>query len=140
MTTLHDRITSDPSLNSFVEARDLDAITVALNTNPTKSIQSRYITMRTIVSECSDADAIISALLAATQYSPALSEMLSFLRSDSGMDIGHPNAQARLDAMATAGLVTTDQATELKNLALLPDVVTRLDVANALYNPDGSLK
>lgn len=138
--SIRDRILNSPELQAARSARDLDALAAGLNAQGVTAVQSRFVTMRTIVAECADADAIIRALNTAAPSSPALTEMLAFLRSDSGMDIGHPNAQARVDALAAASALTQPQATEIKNLALLPVVVTRGQVADGMYNPDGTEK
>lgn len=46
--------------------------------------------------------------------------MLKFLTQDSGLDVGQSETQGCIDAMAVAGVLTTDEATALKGMALLP--------------------
>lgn len=140
MSTIRDRIINSPELQAVRAVRDLDALAAGLNVQGVTATQSRFVNMRTIVAECADADAIIRALDAAAPASTALTEMLGFLRSDSGMDIGHPNAQARVDALVRAGALTAAQAAEVKGLALLPVIVTRDEVEAAIFNPDGTEK
>ncbi len=138
--TLRDRIINSPELQAARAARDLDALAAGLNAQGVTAIQSRFVNMRTIVAELADADNIIKALNTAAPASPALTEMLNFLRSDTGMDIGHPNAQARVDALVAATALTTAQGTTLKALALMPAIAIRADVEAAMYNPDGTEK
>lgn len=127
-------------LAPLVAARDLDGLAAALNESPSLSVQARFVTMRTIVAECEDADGIITALTSAASLSPSVAEMLRFLRSDSGMDVGHPNTQAKLGELATRGAFTAAQAQAMQSLALQPDTVTRDQVNEAMYNPDGTAK
>lgn len=138
--TLRDRILARPDLQGALQARDFDTLAAGLNAQAPLVVQSRFVTMRTVVSECDDANSIITALTAAAAQLPVVAEMLRFLRSDSGMDVGHPRTQAQLDEMAQAGLLTTTQAQALKALALQPDTVTPAQVCDALFNPDGTAK
>jgi hypothetical protein len=140
MSEIRDRILASPELQAARAARDLDALTAGLNAQGVTAIQSRFVNMRTIVAELSDADNIIKALSAAAPSSPALGEMMNFLRSDTGMDIGHPNAQARVDALLTATAITSAQGAAIKNMALQPIIVTRDQVGITMYNPDGTEK
>lgn len=137
---IRDRIINSPELQASRTARDLDAMAAGLNAQGVTAIQSRFVNMRTVVAELTDADNIIKSLTTAAPSSPALTEMLNFLRSDTGMDIGHPNAQTRVDALVTATALTASQGVALKNLALLPVIVSRADVNAAMYNPDGTEK
>lgn len=127
-------------LQPALQARDFIALADGLNAQAPLVVQSRFVTMRTVVSECDDANGIITALTAAAAQLPVVAEMLTFLRSDSGMDVGHPRTQAQLDAMAQAGLLSAAQAQALKALALQPELVTPAQVCDALFNPDGSAK
>lgn len=140
MTGIRERVLSRPDLQPALQVRDFDTLAAGLNEQAPLVSQSRFVTMRTIVSECDDANGIITALTAAAAQLPVVAEMLTFLRSDSGMDVGHPRTQAQLDAMAQGGMLTTAQAQELKALALQPDTVTPAQVCEELFNPDGSAK
>jgi hypothetical protein len=140
MISIRDRIIGSPELQDARAARDLDALAAGLNAQGVSAVQSRFVTMRTVTAECSDADGIITALTGAAAISPSVAEMLGFLRDDTGMDVGHPNTQAKINAMAGAGALTQAQANQIKALALLPVVVTRADVEAAMYNPDGTEK
>lgn len=138
--TIRDRILARADLAPLVAARDLDGLAARLNASAPLVVQSRFVTMRTIVAECDDANGVITALTAAAASVPVVAEMLTFLRSDSGMDVGHARTQVQLDGMAQAGLLTAVQAQALKGLALQPELVTRDQVNDAMYNPDGTSK
>lgn len=134
------RILARADLADLRAARDLDGLAAALNAEGATSVQSRFVTMRTIVAECDNADTIVAALVATAPAVPTVGEMLNFLRSDSGMDVGHPKTQGRIDALAQAGALTAEQAQQLKVLALQPVVVTRDQVKDAMFNDDGTEK
>jgi hypothetical protein len=138
--SIKDRIINSPELQEARKARDLDALAAGLNAQGIKEVCSRFVTMRTITSECSDADAIINELASAAKVSVSVAEMLGFLRSDSGMDVGHPNTQEKIDALVSLGALTEPYGDEMKNLALQPVVVTRDQVEAAMFNPDGTEK
>jgi len=138
--SIKDRIINSPELQSARKTRDLDALTAGLNAQTVMETQSRFVTMRTITAECSDADAIINELTAASKMSVSVAEMLGFLRSDSGMDVGHANTQAKIDVLVQLGALTEPYGDEMKNLALQPVVVSREQVDAAMFNPDGTEK
>jgi hypothetical protein len=83
--------------------------------------------------------AILSALKAAVAL-PAVEWALNFLGKDSGIDIGNQVTQGMVDQLAAGGVLTADQAEQLKALALQADVVTQEQVATEMYNPDGTEK
>jgi hypothetical protein len=56
------------------------------------------------------------------------------------LNIGSPATQAQLDALAAGGVFPQVVADALKALALAPDVVTPQQVAEEMFNPDGSKK
>src|SRR5438874_2109825 len=138
--SIKDRIINSPELQEARTKCNLDDLASGLNAQGITAVQSRFVTMRTITAECEDADVLIGALMKAATVSPSVAEMLLFLRSDSGMDVGHPNTQTKIDALATNGLFTQAQADEFKNLALLPVVVTRDQVEADMFNKNGTEK
>lgn len=141
MATIRERIIASPELQAARAARDLDALAAGLNAQGVTEIGSRFVNMRTIAAECgADADAMIAAITAAAPASPALTEMLCFMRRDSGIDVGLDGTRARIDELLVAGAFTPEQADRFKALALRPLVVTRADVEAAMYNPDGTEK
>lgn len=99
-----------------------DDIAAILNDNRFTAIQERYVTARTVLSElgATTGATILDKLEAAGASSSPVRWMLKFLAQDSGVDIGHANTQGCIDALVIAGVLTTDEATALKNMALLP--------------------
>jgi len=65
-----------------------------------------------------------------------LRRQLSFLGSD-GLDFGAPALRSMLDHFAQMGILTADEVTRLKALAVVPDVVTHAQVGEALLHMGG---
>ncbi|MFC5548190.1 hypothetical protein [Massilia aerilata] len=56
------------------------------------------------------------------------------------LKVGSPVAQGAIRAFATANVITQSQADALCALGVEPDPLTAQDVADALFNPDGTEK
>lgn len=54
--------------------------------------------------------------------------------------VGSPVAQGAIRSFAAAGVISAEDADKLCALGQEPDPLSRLDVAEALFNPDGSEK
>jgi hypothetical protein len=142
MLTIRERILAATALGPARAARDLDALTAGLNAAAPMALQERYVTARTILSECVDGGSILAALDGAAASNAAVRYAVKFLGQDGGLNVGDPITQAMLDQLATGAVavLTQEQATQVKNLAKLPQLVDRLQVEAAMYNPDGSEK
>lgn len=139
MTSIRDRILARPDLADAHAARDLDAMAAGLNAQPETALQTRYITARTILSECGAGESILAALDVAASASTAVKYAVRFLGQESGLNVGDPVTLAMLEGMVPQ-VLTQEQADQVRALAMLPVYVTRLDVEAALYNPDGTVK
>lgn len=135
-----DRILARRDLDGLRAARDLDGLAAALNAEGVKAPTTRYVTTRTILDECEEGRATVSAIRSAAGANSTVDEALHFLRDDSGFDVGHPRTQEMVRELQTAGIFTQSQADQLCAMGLLPVVVDRLQVEAALFNPDGSEK
>ena len=142
MPTIRERILATPALGPARAARDLDALAAGLNAAAPMALQERYVTARTILSECADGANILAALDGAAASNAAVHYAVKFLGQDSGLNVGDPVTQAMLDHLATdvMAVLTKDQAAQVKNLAMLPQLVDRLQVEAAMFHPDGSEK
>lgn len=142
MGTIHDRILARRDLDALRVAKDLDGLAAALNAEGLTSLQTRYITMRTISAEFSPADArlIIAAVSAASAADVLASEAIGFLRKDSGFDIADPGTQAYIDEMVTSGALSAELGERFKAMGLAPLRVDRLEVEADLFEPDGTEK
>ncbi|QOY96337.1 hypothetical protein IM543_11245 [Massilia sp. UMI-21] len=138
--SIRDRILARPELADLRAARDLDGLAAALNASAPLVSKQRFITARAVLTQCQDGAAILTALETAAPQNVAVAYALRFLGQDAGLDIGDPGAHALLDQLALAGILSEAHIEQLKALARKPDLVTRLDVETAMYNPDGTEK
>lgn len=85
--------------------------------------------------------AILDKLDAASASVSEIKWAMSFLKTDSGIDVGHTNTQAMLDALAASSVLTSTEAALIKSMAVQPasraevlgfDYVREADVRNAL--------
>lgn len=141
---LREEILGREDCTMAVAARDIATIAKLVSAGRTAT-QTRYVTGRTILAECAQGGAILDGLEAASldtakPYATSTKWALKFLEQDSGLNVGDPVTQGLLDILVMDGHLTAEQATELKNLAILPAPVTPQQVADALYHADGSTK
>jgi len=140
MSTIRDRILARRYLDELRAARDLDGLAAALNAEPEMTVQQRFVTARAVMAGCPDGNAILDALDAAAPQNSAVRRAVTFLQQEAGLDIGDSYTQHMIDELARINVLTTDQASQLKALALKPVYVGRLEIEAALYNPDGTEK
>lgn len=139
---LRDEILARADCAAAVAARDLDAIAAIVSAGRS-AVRSRFVTARTILSECGAIGPSILDALEAVAASPggsAVKWAVRFLSQDSGLDVGNPVTQYMIGQLAAGGALTAAQATALTGLASLSAPVSRAEVEAALFNPDGSAK
>lgn len=137
-------------LAPFVASGNDSAIADALNAKRGSTmLRSRLMSARGVLGDYPDGPAAGAAVLdkleAASASIPAVKWVMSFLKAE-GIDIGSPATQGMLDQLAAGGVLTTDEATKLKALGLMPAsraeilgaTITITDVARALRNDDGT--
>jgi hypothetical protein len=141
MATIRDRILARAELDVLRAARDITALAAALNAEvpPVMVAKQNFITARAVMAFCVDGVAILTALQSAAA-NPAVGWALQFLGQEAGLDIGDPYTQAMVTQLAAAGVLSADQAEQLKALSLVPVVVTQEQVSTEMYNPDGTEK
>lgn len=118
---LRAEIDTGPLASELVGKSD-DDVAAILNDKQFTATKERYVTTRTVLAElgATIGAAILDKLEAAATQSSPVKWMLKFLTQDSGLDVGQSETQGCIDALAIAGVLTTDEATALKNMALLP--------------------
>lgn len=137
--TLRDEILADQACTAAITARDCNEI-ARIHSIGRTAVQSRFVTARTVLAECgANGASLLDKLDAAAGSNSAVKWAMVFLRQDSGLDVGHSNTQALLQGMVPSVLAQSE-SDQLKNLALLPAPVSAPQVADALYNADGSAK
>lgn len=148
-TEIRAAIVADPAVLALVP--DTGAIAAALSAGRTK-VQPRMITERRIIAALGlvDGDAFLTALegVGSTTlpdahplkpYQKGLARVITWLKTDEGLDVGDPLAQQMLTVLGAAGVVNEAHATVIKALALVADPVSELDVRRALFADDGTL-
>jgi len=103
-----------------------DEIAAILNAPRFSMIRSRFVTVRTMLAELPGTGAIVTKLDTAAESIPEVREALRYLRGETGIDIGHPGTIAQLDALAAGEVLTLEEATGLKSMALQP--ASRADI------------
>lgn len=118
---LRAEIDTGPLASELVGKSD-DDVAAILNDKQFTAIQERYVTARTVLAElgATVGATILDKLEAAATQSSPVKWMLKFLTQDSGLDVGQSETQGCIDALAMTGVLTSDEATALKNMALLP--------------------
>lgn len=141
--SLKDEILARQDCAAAVAARDITQIAQIVSNGRTAT-QSRFVTARTVLAECSGGAAILDALTAAASsaqpYASAVGWAMKFLAQDSGLDVGNPVTQGLIDQLVLAGALQAAQGSALKAMAVMPAPVSQSDVAEALYNADGTQK
>ena len=124
MSVLGDEITNDPTGKGYAAfLPDQPGRVVELLNDQTETmVKTRMITARGILSDYpggpAAAAAVLDKLKAATPSISALNWAFGFLTESEGLDIGNAATQAMLDTLATAAVITTTEAANLKALAL----------------------
>ncbi len=139
---LRNEILARADCASFVEARDIDAI-AALVSVDRKAVQTRFANARTVLAECGLlGPEILDALqvAAAAPGKSAVKWALAFISQEAGLDVGHPATRYMVQQLIDDKSLSPEQGAALLNLANLPAPVSRNDVADALFNPDGTAK
>ncbi len=110
------------TLAPLVAAGSDSAIADLLNSPNELAPASRMISARAVLAEYPDgpiqAAVVLDKLESAAVTVPALRWIMTFLKADSGIDIGHKATRDMLDQLSIGGVITADEATKLKSLAL----------------------
>lgn len=92
-----------------------------LNAPTRTGVVSTFVNARTVLFTLGQAGAaILDALEAAAPNISAVKWMLPFIKSDAGVDVGSPAAQAIVDALMAGGILTSTQGNALKAMSLQP--------------------
>lgn len=136
---LHDEIHSRTDCAAALAAKDCQAIAATLSMGRTAT-QSRFVTARTILSECGAiGPSILDSLEAIAASNSAVKWAVRFLGQDSGLDVGNPVTQYMIDQLVIGGM-PADQGAALKAMAIQSAPVTAQQVAAAVFNDDGTEK
>lgn len=138
--TLREEILSRPDCADALARRDCGELAALLSVGRTKVID--YSIGYGTVLEALGADngaKFLDQLTALAETSSPVKWALKLL--DRGeLNIGAAETRGQLDALAAGGVMPQAVADALKGLAMGPDIVTAEQVADAMFNADGSLK
>lgn len=148
MATIRERILARPDLDAMRASRDITGLAAALNAQPPQVVRSRMLTERGIVASYglgADAgaaflDKLDTIAASGAAGTAALKRMMKYLYGDEGIDIGDSATRDKLDAMVGSFGITQQEVDAIKAMAMAPLLVTQEQVAEELYNPDGSEK
>lgn len=110
----------------FVGLSDNDVAGRLNDTSLLRSVQSRFVSARTIIAEIANGSEILDKLEAVSANISAVKWAMSYLKGESGIDIGHPGTISQIDGLVAGAVLTNEEGEALKNMALLP--VSRADV------------
>lgn len=90
------------------------------------------------------ADALLSKLeaFASTTHPMAsiVRRALKFLAQPEGLDVGSPATQGLLDALGAGGVLTEQEVSGIKAMALADAPVPEFDIRRAIFADDGTLR
>ena len=145
---IRDAVNASPELLALAEAPEADVSLIAtiLSAGRTK-MASLLISERGILERYAAgplaADTVLTKLEAfsATAHPMAsiVKRAMKFLAQPEGLDVGSPATQSLIDALAAGGVITADEATNLKNIAAVPDAINGFQVQQAIFAEDGTL-
>jgi hypothetical protein len=147
---LREDILNRPDLAEAVAARDCETLAAAMSVGRIRAV-SHEVGERGILDALGpiQGDAFLSALeniKTAADLPPPLQPCFGAIRrgvawlKTSGLDVGAPTTRLLLDGLAGAGVLPQADVNKVKALAERPDSVGVREVAEALFNDDGSAK
>lgn len=130
MTTLSDELANDPMGLGYAQwlPNSPGMVVQLINAPSFAMVKSLMMSERGILAQYPDgpvaADAVLTKLDTFAQTQQALASVvrraLRFLGDPEGIDMGSPATQSMLDAVQQAGVLTADETTKLKALAMQP--------------------
>jgi hypothetical protein len=140
MATIKERILARADLAEAMSRRDTEALAAGLNEQPEFARGECWVDALGIINRCTHGKSILRKLKAGAAVD-AIVEVAWNALNGKGLDFGADSTLASIDEMAPALDFTVDEAEDLRALApLCPVYVSRLDIADAMFNDDGSLK
>jgi len=138
--TLHDEILSRPDCADALARRDCGELAALLSVGRTKVVDLNigYGTVLEVLGAESGAAFLDSLTTLAATSSPVKWALKLLDRGE--LNIGAAATRGQLDALAAGGVMPKAVADALKGLAMGPDIVTAEQVADAMFNEDGSAK
>lgn len=133
---LRAQVRSDPACAAPLAARDIDALTAILSAGRTRPSQTE-IGNGTIIDTIGLTDG--TALLDAIHAQPAYKYVIPLLEQGR-LKVGSGVVREALVELVAGNVLTQSDADALYALGVEPDLLSRQDVCDALFNPDGTEK
>jgi hypothetical protein len=140
MSTIRDRILARRDLDALREAKDLDGLAAALNTEVHAVLTESWVDAPGIINRCPSGKSILRKLKAGAGADAIIEMAWQSLVFGKGLDFGAASTLNSIDEMRPALGFTDTEVAELQALGQQPVYVTREQVNDAMYNPDGSEK
>lgn len=105
-----------PAYTGMTDAQVLTALNDPAANTPA-IIGSRHVNFRAVLAECDGAGVILDKLEAAAASEPDIKWALLGIKSDTGIDIGHPKTREQIDALVTNSVLTQSEGAALKDMA-----------------------
>ena len=116
---LRSEIANDPLGRGYASMTD-EQVAASLNNLDRPVTRPTPVTAKSLMALLDPATAatILDKLEGAAASNSAVKWILSFIQGNAeGVDLGHQNTRAQIDALAVAGVLTADEASLLKSLA-----------------------
>ena len=139
--TLRDELLNDPLGRGYAALRsNAPGLLADMLNAPVYSMhKERFISARGVLAAHGAAGAtILDKLEAASTSVSMIKWALAFMKTDSGIDVGHANTRSMLDQLASAGVLTTAEATMIKDMALQP--ASRADILGLPYVREADIR
>ena len=129
MSTLRDEILAG---GFDLANRDDVAIAAALSVGRTKLVETRigYGAVLSVLGADAGA-AVLDALEQLAAVSPPIKWAMRLLSNDR-LDVGNQETRAQIDKLVAGGAMTQEQATAIKKLAVVDDIVSPQEVSDVL--------
>lgn len=139
--SLRDELLDDPLSRGYAAliADSPGALADMLNAPIYSMPRERFVSARGVLAAHGAAGAaILDKIEAASASVSEIKWALSFLKTDSGIDVGHANTRALLDSLASGGVLTTAEAALIKDMAVQP--ASRADVLGIGYVRESDIR
>lgn len=145
--TLRDEVHNNPACAAALAAKDLDALAAIVSEGrklPTfRTLGERSIVSAACLGPIAGEEFLTKLEAVANSGLPEvrlLKRMMKYLQSDAGLDLGDPASVAQIDALVGMAGITQYEVDAVKSLALEDAPVSRWEIEEACFYPDGTEK
>lgn len=139
--TLRDELLNDPLQRGYAALlSDSPGVVVDMLNAPIYSMpKERFVSARGLLAAHGfTGAAILDKLEAAAPSVSIIKWALSFLKADSGIDVGHASTRALIDQLVVGGILTVSDAELIKDLAIQP--ASRAEILGIKYVQESDIR